>query len=227
MPDLVRYAIWASIAMFLVTMLHPILVMGAVVIAMTLIAVFASAARHIPDWLRLPVHVILPMTSLLSEERFMVITKASLKPFPWTSHLTILAYGLDLRTRMFSSRRLCLSAPQPGARLEPISPCDIILPTHASDLWHETICRIKGYRTLLVHARADKLDFWSRYGFAKVPGRSSFLFSDYEYYEMAANFASSNNQITNAVDPYILIRAEGSWHAPGVLEASAIRTQVA
>lgn len=25
----------------------------------------------------------------------MVITKASLKPFPWSSHLTILAYGLD------------------------------------------------------------------------------------------------------------------------------------
>jgi ABC-type transport system involved in multi-copper enzyme maturation permease subunit len=92
---LVRYAVWASIAMLLVTMLHPILVMGVVVIAMTLITVFASASRHIPAWLRLPVHLTLPLTGLLSEERFLVITKASLKPFPWTSHLTILAYGLD------------------------------------------------------------------------------------------------------------------------------------
>ena len=92
---LVRYAVWASIAMLLVTMLHPILVMGVVVIAMTLITVFASASRHIPAWLRLPVHFALPLTGLLSEERFLVITKASLKPFPWTSHLTILAYGLD------------------------------------------------------------------------------------------------------------------------------------
>ncbi len=70
--------------------------------------VFASASRHIPAWLRLPVHLTLPLTGLLSEERFLVITKASLKPFPWTSHLTILAYGLDSRAAMFSPRRLCL-----------------------------------------------------------------------------------------------------------------------
>jgi hypothetical protein len=35
------------------------------------------------------------LTNLVSEERFMVITRASLKPFPWTNHLTALAYGLD------------------------------------------------------------------------------------------------------------------------------------
>jgi predicted GNAT family N-acyltransferase len=89
------------------------------------------------------------------------------------------------------------------------------------------LCRIKGYRTLLVHARADKIDFWSRYGFEKVPGRNSFLFSDYEYYEMAATFTAPNNQLAGAVDPYVLLRAEGSWHSPSILEASAIRTQVA
>jgi ABC-type transport system involved in multi-copper enzyme maturation permease subunit len=92
---LVRYAIWAAIAMLLVTMLHPIVVMGIVVIGMTLIEVFASASTHMPAWLRTPIHVVLPMTNILSEERFMVITRASLKPFPWTNHLTALAYGLD------------------------------------------------------------------------------------------------------------------------------------
>jgi ABC-type transport system involved in multi-copper enzyme maturation permease subunit len=92
---LVRYAIWAAIAMFLVTMLHPILVMGIVVILATLIQVFASASSHMPMWLRMPVHLTLPLTGLLSEERFMVITRASLKPFPWTNHLTALAYGVD------------------------------------------------------------------------------------------------------------------------------------
>jgi hypothetical protein len=41
------------------------------------------------------VHVVLPLTDLLSEQRFLAITKASLKPFPWTHHATALAYGLD------------------------------------------------------------------------------------------------------------------------------------
>jgi ABC-type transport system involved in multi-copper enzyme maturation permease subunit len=92
---LVRYAIWAAIALFLVTLLHPIVVMGAVIICATLIQVLASPSTDIPVWLRQPVHVVLPLTNLLSEERFMVITRASLRPFPWTNHLTALTYGLD------------------------------------------------------------------------------------------------------------------------------------
>ncbi len=81
--------------MFLVTMIHPILVMGIVIIVATLIQVFASASTHMPLWLRTPIHLFLPLTGVLSEERFMVITKASLRPFPWTNHLTALAYGVD------------------------------------------------------------------------------------------------------------------------------------
>jgi ABC-type transport system involved in multi-copper enzyme maturation permease subunit len=92
---MVRYAMWAAIAMFLVTLLHPVLVMGAVVILATLVLFFGSPWHHTPNWLRLPVHLVLPLTNLVSEERFLSITRASLKPFPWTSHLTVLAYGLD------------------------------------------------------------------------------------------------------------------------------------
>ena len=94
---MVRYAIWAALAMFLVTLLHPILVMAAVGVIATLIQVFesASAVNHIPGWVRLPVHLVLPLTNLLSEERFLVITRAAVKPFRWTNHVTALAYGLD------------------------------------------------------------------------------------------------------------------------------------
>ncbi len=92
---MVRYAIWAAIAMLLVTVLHPIFVMGIVVVIATLIEFFGSASNHIPNWLRLPVHTLLPLTNLLSEDRFLVITKASLRPYPWTNHLTALAYGID------------------------------------------------------------------------------------------------------------------------------------
>lgn len=92
---LVRYAIWGAISLFWVTLLHPILVMGVVVFMATLIELFGSASSHIVGWIRLPVHYLLPLTNLISEERFMVITRASLKPFTWANHMTALIYGLN------------------------------------------------------------------------------------------------------------------------------------
>ena len=92
---MVRYAIWAAIAMFLVTLLHPVFVMGIVAVLATMVQVFGSTTSSIPSWLRLPVHLFLPLTSVLSEQRFLTISRASLKPFPWTNHLTALVYGLD------------------------------------------------------------------------------------------------------------------------------------
>lgn len=92
---LVRYAIWAAIAMLLATLVHPIFAMGIVVLVATLIQVFARESSSIPVWVRLPVHLALPLTNLLSEERFLAITQAARKPFPWTNHVTALAYGVD------------------------------------------------------------------------------------------------------------------------------------
>jgi ABC-type transport system involved in multi-copper enzyme maturation permease subunit len=93
----VRYAIWAAIAMLLATVLHPIFVIAVVAVLATLIPMvpFVTALSRFPNWLRLAVHLILPLTDVLSEQRFLTITRAALKPFPWTSHLTALAYGLD------------------------------------------------------------------------------------------------------------------------------------
>jgi ABC-type transport system involved in multi-copper enzyme maturation permease subunit len=92
---MVRYAIWAAISLLLVTLVHPIAVMGIVAVLATLVATLQSPLSSIPNWLRLPLHVILPMTNLLSEERFLTITRASVKAYPWTNHVTALAYGLD------------------------------------------------------------------------------------------------------------------------------------
>lgn len=92
---MVRYAVWAAISLLLVTVLHPVLVIGAIAVLATLVQVFGSAMSHIPHWIRLPVHLVLPLTSLLSEQRFLTITKASLRTFPWTNHVIALAYGLN------------------------------------------------------------------------------------------------------------------------------------
>jgi ABC-type transport system involved in multi-copper enzyme maturation permease subunit len=92
---MVRYAIWAAIAMFLVTLLHSVFVVGIVAVLATLVQVFGSTHIVTRNWIRMPVHLALPLTDLLSEQRFLSITRESLKPYPWTNHLTALAYGLD------------------------------------------------------------------------------------------------------------------------------------
>ena len=92
---IVRYAIWAALAMLLATLIHPVFVLGIVVLLATLVHVLADASSSIPAFVRIPGHLLLPMTNLLSEERFLIITKASVKPFPWTGHVTALAYGID------------------------------------------------------------------------------------------------------------------------------------
>ena len=83
---------------FLVTLLNPVVVMGIVAVLLSLIQflVTASALSDIPGWFRLPLHLALPLTTVvLSEDRFLTMTQASLQRYPWTDHLTALAYGLD------------------------------------------------------------------------------------------------------------------------------------
>ncbi len=94
---LVRYAVYSAIAMLLVTVLHPV-VGFAIVLVIAVLASLVVPPEHfafMPDWLRQGIYVVLPSTELLSETRFLTITKSSLQPTPWTHHLTALAYGLD------------------------------------------------------------------------------------------------------------------------------------
>ena len=96
---LVRYAIWAAVAMALVTLMRPIAAVGIIVVFFLLIQMAASTgfaseypkARHLIEatgW-------VLPATGLLSETRFLEITHASLKQTGWIEHLTTISYGLD------------------------------------------------------------------------------------------------------------------------------------
>lgn len=95
---MVRYAIYAAAAIWLVTVLHPIIafviVMFAGVVA-DLVAPSSIGAAFLPEWLRRGLFFVLPSMNLLSESNFLALTSTSLKPPPWTDHLTALAYGLD------------------------------------------------------------------------------------------------------------------------------------
>jgi predicted GNAT family N-acyltransferase len=85
------------------------------------------------------------------------------------------------------------------------------------------LCRKKGYRRIYGHAQKRLVNFWSRFGFKRLDGRQELVFSDFDYVEMVAEFAPHPDAITLETDPYVLIRPEGRWHVPGILERSASR----
>jgi len=51
-----------------------------------------------------------------------------------------------------------------------------------------------------------------------------FVFSDFEYIEIVADIEPDPQAINLEADPYVLIRPEGRWHIPGILEQSATRS---
>jgi predicted GNAT family N-acyltransferase len=85
------------------------------------------------------------------------------------------------------------------------------------------LCRTKGYRKIYGHSQKRLLNFWGRFGFRPYEGAREFVFSDFDYIEVALDMTPHPQAIAIGVDPYIMIRPEGRWHVPGILERSAIR----
>jgi predicted GNAT family N-acyltransferase len=85
------------------------------------------------------------------------------------------------------------------------------------------LCRAKGYQQLYGHAQKRLVKFWSRFGFKILEGGRELVFSDFDYVEMVMQTPRDANAIAIGQDPYRVIRPEGRWHVPGVLEASSKR----
>ena len=85
------------------------------------------------------------------------------------------------------------------------------------------LCRKKGYRRLYGHAQKRLVNFWSRFGFRVFEGGQELVFSDFDYVEMVAEIDRHPDAISIGGDPYVMIRPEGRWHLPGILERSATR----
>jgi len=82
----------------------------------------------------------------------------------------------------------------------------------------------KGYRTMVGHAQPRLVPFWIRkYGGRVRVGRENFLFSGYEYTEMEIDLKPPEDALNIDSDPMVLVRPEGDWDRPGVLERSAER----
>ncbi|MGH9716341.1 MAG: ABC transporter permease [Candidatus Acidiferrales bacterium] len=95
---MVRYCIYAAIAMLLVTVMHPVIAWAITMIVAVVAGVVSPPVEMWPHrlgWLRDALYAVLPSTKLLSESRFMSLTQSSLKPLPWLDHATALGYALD------------------------------------------------------------------------------------------------------------------------------------
>jgi predicted GNAT family N-acyltransferase len=82
----------------------------------------------------------------------------------------------------------------------------------------------KGYRRMMGHAQPRLVSFWIRkYGGRVRHDREHFLYSGYKYTEMEIDLHPPPDAISINTDPMVLVRPEGDWDRPGVLERSAAR----
>lgn len=85
------------------------------------------------------------------------------------------------------------------------------------------LCRKKGYRVLYAHSQKRFLKFWEQHGFTRMTGARDFSFSDFDYTEVKLETEKHPQSIGLGADPYVIIRPEGLWDTPGILEMSASR----
>lgn len=82
----------------------------------------------------------------------------------------------------------------------------------------------KNYRKLLGYGQVRLIPFWEQYFNASIrPQRDGFVFSDHDYVEMIVEANPPPDAITLDTDPMVLLRPEGAWDEPGVLDRSAAR----
>jgi predicted GNAT family N-acyltransferase len=82
----------------------------------------------------------------------------------------------------------------------------------------------KGYTKLLGYGQVRLIPFWEQYFNAHVrERRDGFVVSDHDYVEMVVEATPPADAITLDSDPYVLLRPEGAWDEPGILDQSAAR----
>jgi predicted GNAT family N-acyltransferase len=87
-----------------------------------------------------------------------------------------------------------------------------------------SFCAAKGYRKLYGHAEPRLVKLWERFGFKPRTQQATFSFSDLAFVEGDLELPLDPNALTARSDPYVLLRPEGRWDRPGVLDDSAKRT---
>ncbi|MES1990485.1 MAG: GNAT family N-acetyltransferase [Pseudomonadota bacterium] len=87
------------------------------------------------------------------------------------------------------------------------------------------LCSQKGYQHLYAQAQKRLVPFWSQFGFEPMGSREHpIVWSDHEYVEMECRLTRLPEALDlDTSDPLILLRPEGAWNRPGILETSVLR----
>lgn len=86
------------------------------------------------------------------------------------------------------------------------------------------LCRMKGYRRIYGRAQKDLLGYYVSMGWKPLEGSSEFFFSDHAYIEIVFDAKPNPKAVRLGMDPYVLMRPEGRWDRPGILDRSAQRS---
>ena len=80
----------------------------------------------------------------------------------------------------------------------------------------------KGYRRLIGYIQSRLYPLWTRsYKCRRRAGRTELRFSDYDYMEVEYDIPAHPDVLTPDSSPYVLLRPEGAWDQPGVLDPSS------
>jgi len=85
------------------------------------------------------------------------------------------------------------------------------------------LARKKGYVQIYGHVQDGVVNFWKRLGGKPIEDRDELTFSDFNYTEMLLITDPHPERLGLESNPYELIRTEGTWDEPGILEKSADR----
>ena len=85
------------------------------------------------------------------------------------------------------------------------------------------LARRKGFPRVYGHARQGLEPFWARFGGRPIEGSSHFVFSDFAYTEMVLELGTSADAINLSSGPMVILRPEGDWDRPGILDHSSGR----
>lgn len=85
------------------------------------------------------------------------------------------------------------------------------------------LCEAKGYERICAYAQRRLLPFWLKTGFSLPDLPREFVFSDFDYVEVLHSRGRRGDAISLSTDPYVVLRPEGAWETPGILEHSSER----
>lgn len=82
----------------------------------------------------------------------------------------------------------------------------------------------KGYTHMIAQIQSRLWPMWSNVMDCELrPGRRGFSFSDFDYVEVDIHLAEHPHKLTPNADPFEIIRPEGEWDQPGILDHSRAR----